>query len=471
MGGRLFDWLGSGVGTSRPAAAGMGALLVSPGSTALYFATDTKILSIYDESGPSWLDLDTTTITGITNESIQDMLATFLIAGSGISFSYNDAANQLTISCSITQYTDEMAQDTIAALIAAGTHTGITITYDDASNTLSFTNTVTQYTDEMAQDAIGALIAAGTQSGITVTYNDALNKIDYTVPASYTDEQAQDTVAAMFAAGSHTGVTVTYNDAANSISLAATGSYNDEAAMDAIAAMLAAGSHTGITVTYNDAGNSMSLASTVTQYTNEMAMDAIAAMLAAGTHTGITVTYNDAGDSMSLTVTGGGGGGNKWIREFRPLLVESPSTLFAYLDSRNGHPVLTFDPATAWSALWTESMPSDYSGAGVTITLYWALSAGNTGNVMWTVALERIQDGVQDIGSDGFATAQAFAAAAAPGTNGFIAKTTLNISNGANMDSIAAGDLFRIKITRDAANASDTATGNAQLLMATMVSQ
>jgi len=37
-----------------------------------------------------------------------------------------------------TQYTDEMAQDVIAAAIAAGTHTGITITYDDVNNKLSY---------------------------------------------------------------------------------------------------------------------------------------------------------------------------------------------------------------------------------------------------------------------------------------------------------------------------------------------
>lgn len=34
-------------------------------------------------------------------------------------------------------YTDEQAQDAIAALLAAGSHTGITFTYNDATNTLS----------------------------------------------------------------------------------------------------------------------------------------------------------------------------------------------------------------------------------------------------------------------------------------------------------------------------------------------
>jgi len=38
-------------------------------------------------------------------------------------------------------FSDEKAQDAIAAAIAAGTHTGITITYDDANNKFTFTVT------------------------------------------------------------------------------------------------------------------------------------------------------------------------------------------------------------------------------------------------------------------------------------------------------------------------------------------
>ena len=38
-----------------------------------------------------------------------------------------------------TQYTDEMAQDTIAAMIAAGSHSGISFSYNDALNSLSAT--------------------------------------------------------------------------------------------------------------------------------------------------------------------------------------------------------------------------------------------------------------------------------------------------------------------------------------------
>lgn len=80
----------------------------------------------------------------------------------------------------------ETAQDAIAALLAAGTHTGITFTYNDASNSLSaaVTGSGGSYTDEQAQDAIAALIAAGTHSGISFTYDDANNRLSATVTAA-----------------------------------------------------------------------------------------------------------------------------------------------------------------------------------------------------------------------------------------------------------------------------------------------
>jgi hypothetical protein len=57
-------------------------------------------------------------------------------------------------------FTDERAQDAVAAAIAAGTHTNITITYNDNANSLSFAGAVT-YSDENAQDAVGNAVGNG----------------------------------------------------------------------------------------------------------------------------------------------------------------------------------------------------------------------------------------------------------------------------------------------------------------------
>jgi hypothetical protein len=67
----------------------------------------------------------------------------------------------------------------------------------------------------------------------------------------------------------------------------------------------------------------------------------------------------------------------------------------------------------------------------------------------------------QDIDSDGFASAQTITAMTVPGT-GVPATTSVAITNGANIDSIAGGDEFRMRVTRDTAN--DTLANTAQLL-------
>jgi hypothetical protein len=250
--------------------------------------------------------------------------------------------------------------------------------------------------------------------------------------------------------------------------IVAGGTYTDEQAQDAAAAMIAAGTNTGLTVTYNDAGNAESIAvDTVAEA--ERIRDVIGAALVAGTN--VTITVNDAGDTITIAASGGGGAGNAWNLQRGPLDNEAPSSNFAMLDSRNGHPVLSFNDTTAQSAVFTLVMPNDYSGAGITVTLYWAGATATSGNVMWQATLEAVAAGSQDTDSDGFATAQAFAAAAANASSGVLTKSSLSVSNGANMDSIAAGDLFRLKITRDASNASDTMTGDAQLMRVMMVSQ
>jgi hypothetical protein len=82
--------------------------------------------------------------------------------------------------------------------------------------------------------------------------------------------------------------------------------------------------------------------------------------------------------------------------------------------------------------------------------------------VIWNAAFERM-DTALDIDADSFATAIAAAAATVPGTSGFPKYTTISFTN-AQADGIVAGEMYRLKITRDADNASDTAAGDAELL-------
>lgn len=141
---------------------------------------------------------------------------------------------------------------------------------------------------------------------------------------------------------------------------------------------------------------------------------------------------------------------------------EPPATNFAGLKRRNGHYVLAFkDAATNEDAIWSSVMPQHYGGGGVTVFLHYALDTATTGNTDWDVAWERIGDQQQDIDSDSFAAVNSVDNTTVPGTAGLVDIVSVAFTNGADMDSVAVGESFRLKVTRD--GASDTATGDAQL--------
>ncbi len=147
---------------------------------------------------------------------------------------------------------------------------------------------------------------------------------------------------------------------------------------------------------------------------------------------------------------------------FTPLANEPPSSNYATLDTRNGHPVLDFDDTANESAIFSAVMPRNYNGGGVTVYLHYAMTSATALTVDWDVAFERIGDEQQDIDSDGFATAKSIDNSTVPGLSGSVDVLQLPFTDGAEMDNIAAGNGFRLKVTRDAA--SDDATGDAELV-------
>lgn len=148
------------------------------------------------------------------------------------------------------------------------------------------------------------------------------------------------------------------------------------------------------------------------------------------------------------------------ILELFPQDNAPPASNAATPDTRNGHPVLDFDDTTAESAVFSRILPRHYAGGGITVYVHYSMTSAITGTCGWTVEFERVGDGQQDIDSDGFASAQTITAVTVPGTSGFVDIVNVAISNGANMDSIAAGEGFRIRLKRDVAN--DTAAGDAE---------
>ena len=147
---------------------------------------------------------------------------------------------------------------------------------------------------------------------------------------------------------------------------------------------------------------------------------------------------------------------------FTPLQNEPPSSNPATIDFRNLHPVLDFDDTANESAVFTGIVPRHYGGGGVIVYLHYAMASAVTLTVDWDAAFERIGDQQLDIDADGFAAVNSVDNTTVPGTAGLVDIVTITFTDGADMDSVAVGELFRLKITRDAA--SDDATGDAELL-------
>jgi len=155
---------------------------------------------------------------------------------------------------------------------------------------------------------------------------------------------------------------------------------------------------------------------------------------------------------------------------FGPLDNEPPSSNFATIDTRNSQPCLDFDAATDESAVFSAVLPRHYGGGGVTVRIYWAATSATSGSVRWQAAFERQASGGDDIDSDSFATANS-AGGTADGTSGKLTYTDITFTDGAQMDSLAVGERFRLKVNRDADGTSgtDDATGDAELLAVELI--
>lgn len=137
------------------------------------------------------------------------------------------------------------------------------------------------------------------------------------------------------------------------------------------------------------------------------------------------------------------------------------SAIVEELDATRRRLVVRFAGGAASNAYYTVVIPQDTSlGSDPSVVLYW-LSAGTANAVEWEVEVEAITPGDStDLdAADSFDATNAAAGATVPGTAGFMTTTTVTLTN---RDSMAAGDLCRIRISRDGTN--DSNNDNAYLI-------
>lgn len=136
-----------------------------------------------------------------------------------------------------------------------------------------------------------------------------------------------------------------------------------------------------------------------------------------------------------------------------------PSSSFATIDTRNSILVLDFDDSLVESAVFLGIVPDNIVlTSGITVRIAWMATSATSGNVRWRVEFEK---GNTDYDADSFDTStEANSTAAA--TAGI--PVYVDISS-TTIDSLSAGDLFRIRISRVGTDATnDTMVGDAELI-------
>ena len=160
----------------------------------------------------------------------------------------------------------------------------------------------------------------------------------------------------------------------------------------------------------------------------------------------------------SAAPSGGGSGGTKTYAIFTPMTSQPPASNYATLDTRNSIAVLDFDAGTEEAVFWVGIMPEGAAlGSGLKVRIHWMATSATTNGVVWGAAFEAM---TTDLDSDSFDT-ETTGAGTANGTSGIETVTEITCTT---IDSIAAGGLFRLKIARKVADASDTMTGDAELI-------
>jgi len=150
-----------------------------------------------------------------------------------------------------------------------------------------------------------------------------------------------------------------------------------------------------------------------------------------------------------------------------------PAAAFATNDQRVGTNItvdlLDFDDTTDESIFFLCHMPDNYAGGGLTITIEWMATSATTGTVSLDISLMSITDDADDVDTKAFAAANNINPTTASAT-GEVDYAPVTFTDGADMDSVAAGEDFFLKFTRDAngTTSTDDMTGDLELVKITI---
>ncbi len=146
-------------------------------------------------------------------------------------------------------------------------------------------------------------------------------------------------------------------------------------------------------------------------------------------------------------------------------LTALPVDCFATLDTRNNKLVLDFDAASNEVAMFQGFMPRHYAGGGITVTIGWMATSATTGDTSWAAFCKSVSDDADDLDTKSFAAPNLNQAVDVASVSGEVDYFTITFTDGADMDSIAAGELFYLLLMRDAQDSTnDDMAGDAEIV-------
>lgn len=159
--------------------------------------------------------------------------------------------------------------------------------------------------------------------------------------------------------------------------------------------------------------------------------------------------------------------GSKIIKNWSATDASFPASGYATLDTRNTHPVLDFSTGTTNRRCFFQGViPDNYDGEDIEVVLFMTMTSATSGSIVMSVRIENMSG--LDITSDSFTAGYPNATIAVPSPAGTMFEATITLT-GANLDSVAAGNPFRIEVLRDTPNrAGDTASGDMELHLVEM---
>lgn len=145
------------------------------------------------------------------------------------------------------------------------------------------------------------------------------------------------------------------------------------------------------------------------------------------------------------------------------------ATAYATPDARAGgstpaesFPVWDFDDATVESLDFHGILSPQYGGGGLTVRIRWSATSATSNAVRWEAAFRRIEDDAEDVDTSHSYDYNGVTATTAS-ASGEVDYTTITFTSGADMDSLAAGESFVLRLRRKADDAADNMTGDAEL--------